>query len=169
MKEPVPGAEGELRFVRDQTGRPLRASYRIERVGESLTIVFESRGGTRGSEAERNPDYADGLLALLTRLGAAGISLADVVVESRDTASLPREERSLGGASYPVTIDDPDVVRRWISSAQAGVGRAPGAKGSGNRTRRLRLFLDGDPARLDEPALVRGLGEGQDASERSKQ
>jgi len=76
------------------------------------------------------------------RLRAAGLPLADAVVESRDTARLSHEERRLVlPQPYPVRIDDVAALKRAIGAAQARVGRQPGAKGSGNRTRRLRLFV----------------------------
>jgi hypothetical protein len=40
-----------------------------------------------------------------------------------------------------VRIDDVVTLKGAIGAAQARVGREPGAKGSGNRTRRLRLFV----------------------------
>jgi hypothetical protein len=52
-----------------------------------------------------------------------------------------------------VAIEDPAAVRKWISTEQAKVGRAPGARGAGNRTRRLRIFVE-DPAGRDETALA---------------
>ncbi len=42
---------------------------------------------------------------------------------------------------YPLAIDDPAALGRKLGAGQARVGRAPGARGSGNRTRRIRLFL----------------------------
>jgi superfamily II DNA or RNA helicase/diadenosine tetraphosphate (Ap4A) HIT family hydrolase len=155
VREPVAGAESQLRRVRKDDGSALDASFRVERVGDAVSIVYESRGGTRGSEAERNSDYAAGLEVLLERMKGAGLKIADLVVESRDTATLRLEERRIGGetANYPVAIKDPASMRKWISTEQAKVGRAPGARGAGNRTRRLRIFVEG-PAGWDETALT---------------
>jgi hypothetical protein len=113
----------------------------------------------RGSEAERTADYASGLELLLIRLCEAGFQLADVVVESRDTTTLPLAERRLGGMTYPVAIVDAGAIRKWMSAEQAKVGRAPGAKGAGNRTKRLRLFLEPHDA-LDDRALGERLERG---------
>jgi hypothetical protein len=77
VRQPISGAEGPLRRVRRDDGSPIDATFRVERVGESPTVVFESRGGTRGSEAERNADYASGLELLLARLCDAGFQLAE--------------------------------------------------------------------------------------------
>lgn len=58
---------------------------------------------------------------------------------------MAHEERRVlvPGQPYPLVIDDPAALGRNLGSGQARVGRAPGARGSGNRTRRIRLFLTG--------------------------
>jgi hypothetical protein len=82
------------------------------------------------------------------RLGRAGLALADVVVDTRDTAKLPLADRRvvLEGRPYPVRVDDAAALRDAISAAQAKVGRAAGAKGAGNRTKRLRIWIAGEHA-----------------------
>lgn len=133
---------GAARAVRSDDGTPVDATFRVEPVGGTLSIVLESRGGTQGTGTARNTHYDRGLQLLLERLAAAGLPLADAVVESRDTARLSHEERRLElPQPYPVRIDDVATLKRAIGAAQARVGRQPGAKGSGNRTRRLRLFV----------------------------
>ena len=59
--------------------------------------------------------------------------------------TVPIEDRrlQLDGRTYPLVIDDVDAVRRALSAAQAKVGRAPGARGAGNATKRIRLLIDG--------------------------
>jgi len=59
-------------------GTEVDATFAIERVGEALTIVVESRGGTRGSPAERNTEYAEGLEQLLERLAALGARITPI-------------------------------------------------------------------------------------------
>ncbi len=61
-------------------------------------------------------------------------------MESRDTSALPEEQRRIE-AAYPLVIEDVDAVRRQLSAGQARVARAPGAKGAGNRTKRIRLLV----------------------------
>jgi hypothetical protein len=154
LRTPVAAAL-HLMKVRRVDGTALDASFRLERVGDAVTVVFESRGGTRGTSAERNTDYGEGLRLIVERLGEAGLGLEDVLVESRDSSSLATEERrvTLAGRPYPITIDDAEQLRRQLSAAQARVGRAPGARGSGNSTRRLRLFLASPaPVRIEELA-----------------
>lgn len=137
--------ESIVRRVKDSGGREVDASFRLERVGDSSTIVFESRGGTKGSASERNTEYAKGLELLLERLKKGGLQVEDILVESRDTASLAASDRRLKLASeeFPLTIKDAEALRKKISAAQALVGRAKGAKGGGNQTKRLRFFIAG--------------------------
>jgi hypothetical protein len=82
---------------------------------------------------------------ILDRLRALNLRIVDAVVESRDTSRLPAEQRRLAipGESYPLTIHDATALRKKISGAQAKVGRQPGARGGGNRTKRVRIWLDG--------------------------
>jgi superfamily II DNA or RNA helicase/diadenosine tetraphosphate (Ap4A) HIT family hydrolase/SOS-response transcriptional repressor LexA len=137
-------ADTGLHRVRGWDGAVLDASFRVERVGDAYTVVLESRGGTRGSAAERNTEYAQGLELLLERLGAGGLRIADILAESRETASLPAGARrvALEDRPYPIAIDDAARLRKQISAAQARVGRPAGARGGGNQTRRLRIFLE---------------------------
>jgi superfamily II DNA or RNA helicase/diadenosine tetraphosphate (Ap4A) HIT family hydrolase/SOS-response transcriptional repressor LexA len=152
--------ETALHKVHNGDGKQLNASFRVERVGDAWTVVFESRGGTRGTSAERNSDYADGLELILHRLGQAGIVLDDIVVESNEAARLPIAERRIDlGEPYPLRIVDASALRRSISAAQAEVGRAPGARGSGNRTKRIRMFLRAAGVGVDLATLL-SLGDG---------
>jgi SOS-response transcriptional repressor LexA len=144
VRDPI-ATDAAVRRVRDADGREIDASFNVERVGDARTIVYESRGGTKGSRNERNVDYAQGLELLLARLKSFGLRLADVLVESGDTRALPTADRrvALKDEAYPVEISDAAVVRKKISAGQALVGRAKGAKGGGNQTKRLRIFLEG--------------------------
>lgn len=134
------GDAGVARKVRDDDGREIDATFRVEPVGDRMTIVFESRGGTRGSKDERNTEYDTGLRKLLERLNARGLALDDALVDSNVAATLSDDERRIE-AAYPLRIDDVDAVRRQLRAGQARVGRAPGAKGAGNSTKRIRLFV----------------------------
>jgi hypothetical protein len=139
------GGATPIRKIRRANGKPLDASFSVEPVGENLSIIVEARGGTAGSKDERNTEYAEGLELILERLRANGLKIADAVVESRDTLTLPIEQRRLHveGRPWPMVIDDVEKVRRGLSAAQARVGRASGAKGTGNSTRRIRLTIEG--------------------------
>jgi hypothetical protein len=152
-----------LHKVRKDDGTQLDASFRVERVGDAWTVVFESRGGTRGTSAERNSDYAEGLELLLRRLKQANADISDVVVESKETERLPLEARRLDlGESYPLRVADAVELRRKLSAAQAKVGRAEGAKGAGNRTKRIRLFIQLKKSLRDLAELL-SLGSGHES------
>ena len=88
-------------------------------------------------------DYNEGLLLLFYRFRDIGVQIDDALVESRVTESLSVDERRLNveGSPYPISIDDPAALRLKLSAAQAKVARAPGARGGGNQTRRIRLSL----------------------------
>jgi superfamily II DNA or RNA helicase/diadenosine tetraphosphate (Ap4A) HIT family hydrolase len=148
------GGASEPRKPLDDSGREVDATFSVEPVGTGLSLVFESRGGTRGSKDERNTEYAEGLRLLLERLGTRGYRLADAQVISRETATLSSEELRLivEEMPYPIRITDADAARRKLSSAIAKVGRAPGAKGAGNSTKRIRLWLEGPEATASELA-----------------
>ena len=139
IRNPTAGFS-DLHQLRRDNGAVIDASFRVERVGDVTTLIFESRGGTRGSANERNADYAEGLELILARLKTKSVPITDVLVESRDTESISLVDRRLP-LVYPLTIADAREVRRQISAMQARIGRTPGARGGGNQTRRLRLFL----------------------------
>ena len=149
----VPVAPSEaLHPVRDD-GTVLDATFRLETIDGGVTIVVEARGGTAGSGAETNTQYAEGLQWLLARLKAAGLALADAALDTRTTADLPLEQRRLPLAgSWPVRIEDPVELQRRLGRAQERWGKPDGSKG-GNPTRRIRLWVDG----VDETALRRLL------------
>jgi superfamily II DNA or RNA helicase/diadenosine tetraphosphate (Ap4A) HIT family hydrolase/SOS-response transcriptional repressor LexA len=151
------GGATPVRKLRRANGKPLDASFSVEPVGEHLSVIVEARGGTVGSKDERNTEYATGLELLLLRLAAKGLKISDAVVESKDTLTLPIEERRLHleGRPFPVTLDDVEKIRRALSAAQAKVGRKPGAKGSGNSTKRIRLTID--TAKLGPDELAKSL------------
>jgi superfamily II DNA or RNA helicase/HKD family nuclease len=150
----LPASEAAPVFVAQVDGKPIDARFRIEPRPEGLSIVIEARGGTAGSKEQINSDYNAGLTAILERLKAAGLRLSDAVLDTNRTRDLSHEERrlQLGTRTYPVAIDDVDEVRKLIGGAQAKIGRRPGAKGAGNATRRVRLFVEGEAA-ADPQAL----------------
>ncbi|APR76547.1 ATP-dependent RNA helicase YejH [Minicystis rosea] len=149
VRDPV-GTISPPAQVHGPDGKSLDATFRLERVGDAMTIVFESRGGTRGSAAERNVDYSQGLELILDRLRALDVAIADVLVESKATANLTPEDRrvQVEGERFPITVTDAAALRRKLSAAQARVGRAEGAKGGGNQTKRIRIYLTGPSASL---------------------
>jgi hypothetical protein len=135
-------------IVYDERGTALDAGFSVEARAGGLTVVFESRGGGRGTAASRNQDYNPALELLLTRMAAHGAALLDAYVDSGVVQHLPVAERRLLGDQLPIALAgvDPHELRLEITRAQRPVGRAPGARGAGNRTRRIALVLDSGAA-----------------------
>jgi len=83
----------------------------------------------------------------LKRLADVGAILLDAYVASNETASLLLAARRLqiSPLAYPVTLADVDhlSLKKSLGRSMAVVGRPPGAKGSGNSTKRLRLRVEG--------------------------
>lgn len=138
-----PAATNEDVVVRDKAGNRLDARFFLELVGEQLTLVMKSRGGTRGTSQALNTQYKAGLVMLLHRLSKHGARLLDALVDSQNMRKRPPEERRipLDGAAYPLAITDADDLASRLGSGMASV-RPPDAKGAGNPTKRIRLFLD---------------------------
>jgi intein/homing endonuclease len=139
LRAPLSAAGASFK-VRDDHGKELDATFRVEPVGNRLSIVFEARGGTRGSKDARNADYDDGLQKILDRLKALGLSIEDALVDSRITAHLSPKDRRIPG-DYPLVLEDASAVRRRLRAGQQRVGRAAGARGAGNSTKRIRLIV----------------------------
>lgn len=149
--------------VFDNDGSQMDAHFSIESEGGQVSLVFESRGGTRGTPSARNVDYHSALAVLLARMGSLGLVLTNAVVDSRTTTHLTANERRLklrDHGPYPVQLAHvaaPERLRVDLSQAQAEVGRAPGATGSGNGVKRIRLFLSGS---IDSNTLASNLAYG---------
>jgi hypothetical protein len=136
------------RYIFDDAGRETGATFDVEtsRSGD-VSVIFHSRGTTAGTRA-----YRAGLCLLLSRLAAHGVAVHEVCVETRTTKELSRTARRVYKASprdvfanlsAMVQTVGADPVRAKLGSAAAKVGRPPGAKGGGNGTKRLRLYLGG--------------------------
>jgi superfamily II DNA or RNA helicase len=136
-------------------GTVVDATFRVEMLGGHPSIVFESRGGTRGTKQAQNTEYAEGLRLILERLAAAGFVLTDAALDTRETRDAPIEARRLDiGQPFPVTIVDAEALRRALGWAQERTGKAPGGKG-GNATRRIRLWVGG--AHVPTPMVLTTL------------
>jgi hypothetical protein len=62
----------------DDHGRVMDAEYLVEADGGHLDLIMESRSGTSGRRAPRNPDYNRALTVLLTTLGMLNAVLVRV-------------------------------------------------------------------------------------------
>lgn len=138
------GGATPLTRVRNARGKEIDATFRVEPIGDRMSVVVEARGGTKGSGSEVNTEYGSGLMLILERLAKAKLRILDAIVDSDTSSKLSPEKRRLvlRDRTYPVAIDDPAALHTLIGRAQAQVGRAPDAKGNGNSTKRLRLVVD---------------------------
>jgi hypothetical protein len=153
-------------------GRAMDAEYHVETDGDHLALIMESRSGTSGRRAPRNPDYNRALTILLARLGRLNAVLVDALVDSRHTQDLgvPEADRRLIRAPIRLALEpDADALRRRLGTAQAKIAQAPDATKGGNSTKRIRLRVDvpgyhlGDAVRLVRVLavpIVQGAGKG---------
>lgn len=139
--EMTPVAQRSVKFaVRDANGAELDAHFVVEWMGRRAAVVYESRGGTKGTAAAQNTDYTPGLDALLARARQLDLVLADALVDSKPARKTPVSQRRLRfeGGVPPLamnSVTDVQQVRRWIAKAQREMG--------GNETRQLRLVFEG--------------------------
>jgi len=148
--------EGPATQIQDR-GRLVDATFHVDSGPNGVqSVVLESRGGS-GAQA-RNVEYNRGLSLLLTRLAAIDASVADAYVDSSRLTGRPLADRHLDlDLSYPIrlrAVADLESLRTALGAAMAAVGREPGARGGGNRNKRLRLVVT---SALSSPALARKL------------
>jgi len=129
-------------------GRLIDAAFSIESVlGQPISVLFESAGGSAASQASRNPDYVEGIDVVLTRLGELGATVLDAYVDSGRTRTLPIPDRRLSSDEAPFPIDlrscDLAALRRQLLRKMSKVGREPTAGGGGNSRKAMRLLLGG--------------------------
>lgn len=110
------------------------------------SIVFRSRGGTKGKNA-RNIDYTPALRLLMTRLASSGHAVQKAWVDSRPVQSIPLAERVIldsSDAGTPVA----EQVSRMATRMQT-IGREVTSRSAhGNSTRKIRLaVVDGADVR----------------------
>jgi hypothetical protein len=137
------------------SGKILEAEFRVEEVEGQTTLVLESRSGDN-----RNADYHKALLLLLERLAEMGATLINGIVDSAVSRTRPFSERILHieGRPYPIAlgeVKDMEALRIAIGAAQVSVAQQSGAKG-GNRTKRIRLYLESMDAAGLEMRLATG-------------
>ena len=129
------------------TGRDTGATFTVEDEGRAqLHVIYDSRGTTAGTHA-----YRDGLKLLLQRLGEMGAIVHWIAIDTKATGHLSLEERTLRlPHAYPLDMGAiistdgslAEALRKQVHTAAARAGRAPGASGGGNGTKRLRLCVD---------------------------
>jgi hypothetical protein len=150
--------------IRDVTGKPFNAKVEID----GQDIVVHSRSGSLS--VGRNPDYRPALIAVLTRLRAAGRN-PDVYLDSQRVAHLPLKQRLIvSGEALPI---DPEQAFATIVKAM-NIGRASNGAWS-----RIRLRIEGpqlsaktiaeEVPTIRPRATVKRRGRGERLSRREQQ
>lgn len=139
-------------------GHTLDATFALEEGRPETMLVFESRSGKRGTPSARNSDYERGLEVLLTRLQQAHVDIKAIRLHPANGKL--GSSLDLGRFGPPVLlqgIDDVRALRLAMTHAQQETDRRRGARGGGNPTKRLRMYLSVDAATTDVRALERRL------------
>jgi hypothetical protein len=124
--------------VLGEDGAPLDAHFDID----GPTIIFHSRGGTKGKDA-RNVDYTRALRLLLQRLADAGHVVQRAWVDSNRVQSIPIDQRVILDAADSALSPEEKVSR--MGSRMQAIGRDAGSQSDhGNATKRIRLRVAGD-------------------------
>ena len=119
--------------------KKIDATFTVEPGRGAPAIVFHARGGS-GARA-LNTEYAAGLAVLVERLRGLG-KIRRVEVASRTAMKAPAARRVIVTGATLAEIEDHDAARLAIMKAAAAWGRADGAKGSGNGTKRIRFVME---------------------------
>jgi hypothetical protein len=120
--------------IKDDAGRSLKAQVSLSVEKDLAAIVIESRG------AGRNKDYIPAFDLLFQRLAANSAELLGVELASREAT----KPLTVGGRTWPVRLtpsESAETMANAIRNAAAAAGRRPGARGSGNTTKRLRILF----------------------------
>jgi len=132
----------KIRRLYDNEGQEVDAAFSVESVGEATSLIFESMRGS----PPRNTQYMIGLELLLARLAARGAVLVDIAIDTQRTQELPIAQRRLDlGRPLPFPLAEVANIHKLrlaISRSQAQTARAPGSRGTGNSTKRLRIYIE---------------------------
>jgi hypothetical protein len=137
----APGTRRGVPLYRDD-GTELDAHFYVDWDDIRNSVVFESRGGKKGTPHAKNVDYAEGLRLVLERLGRRRFVMQGVLLDTRETAHLGWERRwiKFDGVGWE---SDPERTH-WVALADADPEdvrlRIMRAQGS-NPTRRIRLLI----------------------------
>lgn len=151
------------------TGARLDADFSLDRTSAGFDVIIESRsGGKRGKTRPRNPDYEKLFELVLERAAALGTHLIGAWVVSGDTISLPAGERLLSAPEYPYPVYLSALtsfreLRITICGRQGAIGRREGARGPGNRNKRVLLSFGLDQP-IGETELVEAVRTGSGGS-----
>lgn len=142
----------------DMSGRIFNANINYEINESNVTYYIESRGGTKGSSQDRNPDYIPALEMLLAQQKAEKNILEDILVDSEPVKKkLRTAERRVHMSEFPFPIALSELIsieklRLAIGNTSKNIGQKPGSRG-GNVTRKLllRFNCNSNISQLDVP------------------
>ena len=110
----------------------IKSDFKIRKNGNLWHITIESRGGTKGSSNERNPEYALGLETLLIRLKDEEVVIEDAFLDTSRVKEKPREERR-APLSFPIILGGHTDISYLMTNLRSFQGN--------NQTRRLTLEI----------------------------
>lgn len=147
-------------------GKHLDATFNVERHRGALTVTFDSRSGKRGTTSARNSDYERGLEVIFARLRDQRAVVSQVTLHPANG----KEGSKLVVEGFPLPlrlaeVNDTSALRLALSRAQQSTDRRAGAKGGGNPTKRLRIYVD--IPHMNEERLASILVAGGGASARA--
>lgn len=124
--------------VIDDSGKKLDANISIDVIDPVYSVTFESRGGSR------NADYIPAFEAVLRRLAKLSALITSAQVVSKEAMRLPENLRFIAPEKYnfPLILSprtNTKLLATRLRAAAAGVGRAAGAKGQGNPTKKVQI------------------------------
>lgn len=128
-------------------GSILDAEFRASLTNTGFDIVMKARSGPTAQRPPRNPDYDKALQLVLERVSRINAVIRVAAVDSARTRLLPTADRTIRSdrLQYPITVrrgTDFESLRRDLTKPQGAIGRAPGAKGTGNRSKKIRICFD---------------------------
>lgn len=123
-------------YVNDTNGNALSATASIKIIDGITGIVLKSRGGTEGSQNERNIQYLPALDAILARLSKLSNTVTIHVVSTRAMKIWGNmDDRSIGEIKIDGNIA---LARSIITSSVQNKKENPNSKG-GNPTKRILI------------------------------
>ena len=126
-----------LTSISDVSGKVLDAKVELE----AGAIILHSRGGAFGKPNLRNPDHRKALQTILERLNDSDIVPSGIWLDSRVAQGWPEAQRQLLDVAELAVPTDQLVT--LIGQRGAAKGRADGAAGHGNSTKRIRINVPG--------------------------
>ena len=129
--------------IKDENGRKVKATCEISHDKSGWAATLHSRGGTKGTDSERNPGYRRGLEMLLSRLVSNRAIITEVLLDSDPSHKLKIGERRLV-ASVPMQLvpsTNVSSLARQIVEAAASIRGEGITKPGGNPTKQVRIVF----------------------------